>query len=98
MIQHASPKLDLNHFPGTIEDLVAWSNVENAPASKAPLARKRVDAGDGLNVRAEPRLDGPKVATLANGSEIDVFEEGEWDYIKAGDTVGYVFSQLLSPF
>ena len=96
LVQHASPGLDLNHFPGTLDDLLAWSGSDSALAPSPPLATKFVNVG-GLNVRAEPRKQGAKLTTLPFGTEVSVYEEGQWDYIKVGDTVGYVFSQFLSP-
>ena len=96
LVHHVTRDLDLNHYPGTYDDLITWSNVNEAPVPKAPLAHKRVDAGAGLNVRAEPHMMGTKITTLMNGTGVEVFEEGEWDYIRAEETVGYVFSQFLA--
>ncbi|MGD2078715.1 MAG: GH25 family lysozyme, partial [Chloroflexota bacterium] len=89
--------LDLNYFIGSEEDLKAWARevADKPPEEFEIIGTKFVTSGVGLYLRDGPTKKFDKIKLMPKGTKVEVIEEGDWDFLKVGDDVGYASSHFL---
>ncbi|MGD8806418.1 MAG: GH25 family lysozyme, partial [Chloroflexota bacterium] len=97
LVGQEEKKLDLNYFIGSLADLKARARdvAAERAAEFESIGTKVVTAGAGLWLRKGPSEESDTIKLMDKGTEVEVIEEGVWDFLRLGDDVGYAFSDFL---
>lgn len=80
-----------------VQSLAQYFKIPFIPAQKLRKGIVRTN-GSNLNIRSSPSFDATVLATVLDGSTIDILGQyGDWYTVRYGDTVGYAFTQYVEP-
>jgi GH25 family lysozyme M1 (1,4-beta-N-acetylmuramidase) len=90
-----SNSLDLNYFTGSEADLKVWGRdvVPKAPEEFKIIGVKFVTSN--LWLREGRSTDHKKIKLMPKGTQVEVIEEGDWNFLKVGNDTGYSSKRFL---
>jgi hypothetical protein len=81
-----------------IKTFVAYNNLGSVCNDDRLSSSYVVNTYNGLNLRDKPDQSGSKIATIANGTLVEVLQiEGDWAYIDSYSQLGYVYLPFIKP-